>query len=308
MLIHKDINRLPAFKNAVLTIGSFDGVHIGHQRIVNHISSIAKRINGESVLITFHPHPRTIVNANYKIHLLSPLAEKIEILQKTNLDHLVVVPFNRDFSDLSPKAYINDFLYEKFNPSVVVIGYNHRFGKNRTGDISMLLKEAEQLDFKVEQISKQEIEDISVSSSKIRMALEEGAIETANTLLGRNYSLKGIVSKGEQLGTKIGFPTANVHIQNNEKLIPQIGVYAVKVKLENQMFNGMLNIGVRPTIAGKDIRIEVNIFDFEQDIYGQTIEVELMKYLRSEQKFSDLPSLIEQLKKDKVRTLEVLKN
>ncbi len=308
MQIHRDINNLPNFKNAVITIGSFDGVHIGHQRIIKHISNIAKKIDGESVLITFHPHPRTIVNANFTVKLLSPLSEKVSLLENTSLDHLVVVPFNRDFSDLSPKEYIHNFLHEKFKPSVIVIGYNHHFGKNRAGDISYLLNESEKLNFKVEQISKQEIEDISVSSSKIRMALEEGAIQTANTLLGRPYSIAGLVSKGEQLGRKIGFPTANLAIQNNSKLIPAQGVYAVKVNVENTIFNGMLNIGTRPTIEGKRQSIEVHIFDFYDDIYGKEITLELYYYLRSEKKFENLEALKAQLILDRNESLSKLEN
>lgn len=307
MQIHRNINELPRFKNAVITIGSFDGVHIGHQRIISHISSIAKRIGGESVLITFDPHPRTIVNSNFKVKLLSPLNEKSTLLASTtNLNHLVVVPFNRDFSEQSPEEYINDFLYEKFKPAVVVIGYNHHFGKNRAGDISFLLKEAEKLNFKVEQITKQEIEDISVSSSKIRMALEEGAITTANILLGRNYTLSGIVRKGKQMGRTIGFPTANIAVQSEEKLIPALGVYAVKIQYKERVYKGMLNIGNRPTVDGKNISIEVNIFDFYDDLYGQNISIQFIKHLRSEQKFESLDALKIQLQKDKNESLKVL--
>jgi len=305
MRVLRNLNDLPTFQNAVVTIGTYDGVHFGHQSIVKRINDIAQEVGGESILVTFHPHPRMIVN-DKKVALLSTLEEKCDLLAKYKVDNVVVVPFTRSFSQQSPQEYIEDFLVKNFQPKKIVIGYNHRFGKNRAGDIHLLRQMGETLQFEVEEISKQLVKDNSVSSTKIRKALEEGDVERAMNLLGHPYFLKGIVVKGNQLGRKIGFPTANLSV-DEYKLIPANGVYAVEVKVREKAYKGMLNIGLRPTVSGNSKTIEVNIFDFEEDIYGETIRMNFQHRIRSEQKFANLEALIHQLKKDKEVVLDLLK-
>ncbi|MGB1204859.1 MAG: bifunctional riboflavin kinase/FAD synthetase [Chitinophagales bacterium] len=306
MQIFRQLNNLPNFKSTVITIGTYDGVHLGHQQIIKRINHIAKKVNGESLLVTFHPHPRLVVNSNYNIKLLSPLDEKFDLLRQYGIDNVVVVPFTREFSQQEPQAYVTDFLVKNFNPHTIVIGYNHRFGKNRAGDLHLMQEIAEKQNFEVEQISKQEIENLSISSTKIRKALQAGDVTTAIQLLGHEYFVRGIVVKGKQLGKKIGFPTANLAIPSSEKLVPDNGVYAVRVKVKEQFFNGMLNIGWRPTVSGKSETVEVHIFDFDADIYGETIQLNFVKLIRREQKFKNLEGLISQLKKDKIAALDIL--
>lgn len=302
------LDQLPSFKNAVLTIGTYDGVHVAHQRIIKRINQLAAEIEGESVLITFDPHPRTVVNDNYEIRLLSPLEEKIDLLRHYGIQNLVVVPFTRAFSQQSPQDYIRQFLVANFQPKKVVIGYNHQFGQNRSGNIELLRAVATEYDFEVEELTQQQIEDIAVSSTKIRAALTEGKIETATTLLGHPYFIRGIVVKGRQLGKKIGFPTANMLINDVHKLIPKDGVYAVWVRVREQIYKGMLNIGYRPTFDGKNQTIEVNIFDFEEDIYGEAIQLDFVGQIRQEVKFVDINALVEQLNKDKKTALQMIQS
>ena len=308
MKIYTDLNKLPVFKNAVLTIGSFDGVHIGHQQIIKKINKHAAQIGGCSVLITFHPHPRLIVSKDsHNLRLINTLEEKAALLEQYAVDALVVVPFSKAFASQSPEAYILDFLVAHFQPAVITIGYDHKFGKNRKGDISYLRKFEEEGGFRVIEISKQEVADIAVSSTKVRQALSSGAVSKAAQLLGHFYSLQGLVVKGQQTGTKIGFPTANVSVQDTHKLIPPEGIYAVEVSIDTQKKGGMLYIGNRPTI-NKNLKqsIEVNIFDFDQDIYGKIIKLDFVKYLRGDQKFEQLSGLQDQLKKDKIAALKAL--
>ena len=306
MRVFRNIQDLPQFKNAVLTIGTYDGVHKGHQMLIKRINDIAKSIEGESVIITFHPHPRSVVNNN-RVKLISPLAEKLELLEKYNVDNVVVVPFTRAFSEQSPVEYIENFLYANFKPHTIVIGYDHKFGRNRAGDLSLLLSMSETLGFNVEKISKQVLEDISISSTKIREAVDSGEVKTACELMGHYFSIEGIVVKGHQLGSQIGFPTANIQVQEEDKLIAQNGVYAVKAYFNNKIVNGMLNIGVRPTIDdGEHKTIEVNLFEFDGDIYGEKIKLDLIQRIRAEQKFEGLSQLVDQLKKDRAIVEEVL--
>lgn len=305
MRIFRDLGKLPSFENSVITIGTYDGVHVGHQKIIGRINRIAEKVSGESILVTFHPHPRSVVN-DKAVSLLSPLEEKFEILEKYKVDNVVVVPFTRNFSQQSPDEYVRNFLYENFNPHTIVIGYNHKFGKNRAGDITFLRSVAEELSFEVEEISKQAIEENSVSSTKIRQALSEGDVTSANQLLGHGYFIQGIVVRGQQLGRQIGFPTANVRVDAEEKLIPMNGVYAVRVVVSGMSHKGMLNIGVRPTVNGLNRTIEVHIFEFEANIYGEAIRVELVQRIRPEQKFADLKGLVEQLGLDREVALGML--
>lgn len=305
MRVFRNLDDLPNFKNAVITIGTYDGVHIGHQSILKRINDLAQSIEGESILVTFHPHPRMIVN-DKKVSLLSTLEEKCDLLARYGVDNVVVVPFTRNFSQQSPKEYIEDFLVKNFQPKKIVIGYNHRFGKNRAGDIHLLREMSKSLNFEVEEISKQLVEDNSVSSTEIRNALEKGEVKVAVNLLGHPYFLQGIVVKGNQLGRKIGFPTANLSVDSEYKLIPKNGVYAVNVKIREVWHRGMLNIGLRPTVSGDSKTIETNIFDFDEDIYGETIVLDFQHRIRAEQRFVNLDALIRQLKQDKQQVLELL--
>lgn len=303
MQVFKSLDNLPQFKNAVVTIGTFDGVHLGHQKLLERINELAKKINGESILITFHPHPRFVIQPDSDLKLLNTIDEKIELLEKYKVNNVVVAPFSKEFSNMPAISYVKDFLVENFKPHTLVIGYDHHFGKNRSGNIDLLEEYKDIFGYNVEQISKETIQDIDISSTKIREALAQGKVQTANKLLGHKYSINGFVTKGEQLGRKIGFPTANVQLLVDYKLIPKNGVYIVNVKVKNSFYKGMLNIGVRPTIEGLNKTIEVNIFDFDQDIYGEKIEVILLKYIREEQKFESLEALKQQLNNDKKTAL-----
>jgi riboflavin kinase / FMN adenylyltransferase len=311
MQVHRDLAQLPEFKNAVITIGTFDGVHKGHQQIINQLKTTAAAIGGETVIITFHPHPRKIVGSyGGNVALLNTLDEKIILLNQAGINHLVVVPFTEAFANQTAEAYCKDFIYQYFKPSKIIIGYDHRFGKNRSGDYHLLEKMGETLGFEVIEINAQILNEITVSSTKVRLALLEHDITTANQLLGYPYFFEGVVVKGNQIGRTIGYPTANIAIATEEKLIPAHGVYAVKVNSQQSIddsFKGMMNIGVRPTIDGKARVIEVNIFDFNEDIYGQTIQVHINAYIRGEVKFNGLDALKNQLKEDALKAINILK-
>lgn len=329
MKVYFSTETIPAFKKAVVTIGTFDGVHTGHKSILEQLKREAARIGGETVIITFHPHPRkVIVSGQPAIHLINTIDEKIELLHKNGIDHLVVVPFTDDFSQQSPEAYIEKFLVEKFHPHTVIIGYDHRFGRNRLGDYKLLEEYSTKLGFNLMEIPAHVINDNTVSSTRIREAVLHGNTDVANTLLGYDFFFEGTVVDGNKLGRTLGYPTANLRIENLEKLIPGNGIYAVELEIRNRKDDpkvssqrpnvyapnlieyprqkGMMSIGIRPTIGGTDRVIEVNIFDFNEDIYGATLRVYIKKYLRSEVKFNGLDALVEQLAKDKEDTLKVL--
>lgn len=305
--IHHNISKLPAFHNAVVTIGTFDGVHTGHKHILNQLKAEAERISGETVIITFHPHPRKIVSHTHEVQLLNTLEEKIEILSKESIDHLVVVPFTEAFAEQTAESYIRNFLVKNINPHTIIIGYDHRFGKGRAGDYLMLEKYAPEMGFIVKEIPEKVLNEIAVSSTRIRKAIREGDIESANALLGYDYFFEAKVVEGNQLGRTMGYPTANLHIENPEKLIPGNGVYAVEIKIGVQLFKGMMNIGFRPTVDGSKIVIEANIFDFNRDIYYTVVRVYVKYFLRPEQKFNGLDALKAQLGKDKLEALSKLK-
>jgi riboflavin kinase/FMN adenylyltransferase len=309
MRIHRDINNLPAFNKAVVTIGSFDGVHLGHKKLINKVNRLAKSTGGESVLITFQPHPRQIVFPADNFQLLTTLDEKIILLEKLGIDHLVIVPFTVEFAQLSADEYIEMFLIKHFNPRYIVIGYDHRFGLSRQGDIHFLKWHGEKFGYEVIEIEKQEIESIAVSSTKIRKALLQGDIKQATLLLHDYYLLTGKVIHGDKVGKKIGFPTANLQINDKHKLIPSPGIYAVRVHLDNSQYEGMLYIGYRPTIDTKlTLRIEVNIFDFDKDIYEKEISISLVDFLRPDQQLQSLDKLTEIISDDKVLAKAVLSN
>ena len=309
MRIFRDIQALPEFNNAVITIGSFDGVHIGHQKIIKRIKHLAKEIDGESVIITFDPHPRKIIYPkDDSLQLLTTLEEKIDLCESFGVDNLVIVPFSIEFSQQLPREYVEKFLIGAFSPKYIVIGYDHRFGLNRKGDINLLQEYQEEHDFEVVQIKKQELEDITISSTKIRNALLKGDIENANHFLNHRYKLSGIVSHGDKIGKTIGYPTANISIEEPSKLIPLNGVYAAYCNIEGVQFQGMLYIGNRPTLQGvsKTRKIEVNIFDFDQDIYDKPAEIELVAKTRDDIKFDSLDALTTQLAQDKIDSLSIL--
>ncbi len=308
MKIHYDIEQLPTFRNAVLTIGSFDGVHLGHQKIIKQINDLAASIDGESVLISFYPHPRLVLNpADQSLKLLHTLDEKAVLLAQYKVDHLVIVPFSLEFANQSPQTYLKNFLIAKFQPQIIVIGYDHKFGKNRAGNIDYLRQFEIKYQFKIVEISKHEVADIAVSSTKVRKAIEQGKIAKAADLLGHYPCLSGKVAKGLQIGATIGYPTANLEAVEAHQLIPPKGIYAVYVQHQNKTYQGMLYIGSRPTIGGNlKETIEVNIFDFNQSIYGESLTILFVKRLREDIKFKGLDLLQQQLKKDKKTALAAL--
>ncbi len=301
MNVYYGIQEFRKLDNAVVTSGTFDGVHLGHQKILNRLNEVAKLSDGESVVITFYPHPRSVISPdNQTVKLLSTLEEKIELLEKSGVNHLLIIPFTREFSELSSEEFIQKILIETIGTKTLVIGYDHRFGKNREGGFDYLKMNKDNYGFEIEEISRQDIENVAVSSSKIRKALQGGDVPSADHFLGRNYSLSGIIVKGKQLGRTIGFPTANIQVREIAKLIPSDGVYAVKVYYKSNVYGGMLNIGNRPTVDGTYQSVEVNIFDFNQEIYGENLMVEFLQKIRNEQKFSGLDELKEQIAKDKI--------
>ena len=312
MTVYTDIQNLPIFKNAVITIGTFDGVHFGHQQILSLMKSAAKQVNGETVIITFHPHPRKIIGTNKApIYLLNTLDEKINLLEKYGIDHLIIIPFTEKFAQQSAEDYIADFLVNTFHPHTIIIGHDHRFGKDRIGDFQLLEDKALKFGYQVKEIPGYMLNDVTISSTKIREALLNGAIEKAHDLLSYDYYFTGKIVKGNQLGRTIGYPTANIQMMDENKLIPCNGVYSVLVSNENLKINqlgGMMNIGYRPTVDGNERTIEVNLFNFDQSIYDETLTITLKKYLRSEEKFSGLDKLKIQLEKDKQAALDSLKN
>lgn len=309
MKVHRElVGSLPDFRNAVITIGTFDGVHKGHQQIISQLKKEARRIDGETVIITFHPHPRKIVSSvPGDIKILNTLNEKIHLLEAAGIDHLVVIPFDHQFANQSAHEYIHYFLYKYFKPACVIIGYDHRFGKGREGDYHLLESYGKKLGFEVKEISEEVLNEVVISSTKIRQALLHHDVAVANAFLGYAYSFEGTVIEGNKLGRTIGFPTANLHISSEEKLIPANGVYAVTIALAGERFEkGMMNIGLRPTVDGKKRVIEVNIFDFKEDIYHQQIQIAVHHYLRGEVKFTGLDGLKSQLQNDAKVAAELL--
>ena len=315
MQVHTDIQQLPVFRNAVVTIGTFDGVHTGHQQIIAQLRSEAAAINGETVIITFHPHPRRIVDgAAHPVQLLTTLDEKLLLLEQYGVDHVVVVPFDTAFANQTAEAYVEHFLFEKFHPHTIIIGYDHRFGKNRQGDYRLLENYGQQLGFIVKEIPEQVLNEVTISSTRIRKAIVQNDIQTANRFLGHPYFFEGRVVEGNKLGRTIGYPTANLQIADAEKLVPGNGVYVVTVSVLTgasradaaAAIKGMMNIGVRPTVGGLNKTIEVHLFAFDTDIYGKNLRVFVHHHLRDEQKFNGLDALKAQLAEDKKRAAELM--
>ena len=307
MKVIDSFDQLPVLNYPVVTSGMFDGVHYGHQKILRDVVDQAKGHKGESVVITYWPHPRFVLGKNpSQLRLLTTLEEKVQLIEACRIDYLVKIPFTRSFSQLSAEEYISHVLINGLKTKKLVIGYDHKFGRNQEGSFDYLLQHKDRLGFEIEEISRQDIEHVGVSSTRIREALLSGNISTANDYLGRAYCIHGLVTKGEQIGRKIGFPTANVYVPEEYKLIPADGVYAVMVFLDNRFLKGMLNIGQRPTVAGQSRTIEVNLFNFDEDIYGLSLTVEFVAHLRNEQRFDSLDALKEQLALDKQLALAAL--
>ena len=309
MRIHRDLTHLPALRRAVITIGTFDGVHSGHRYIIQQLQETAAACDGETVIITFDPHPREVLQpGGAPVKLLTTLEEKIELLSKQGIDHLVIVPFTKEFSELSARAYLEDFLIKKFNPHTIIIGYDHRFGHNREGGLELLEAEQNRYGFQLVEIPQQVVHDLAVSSTKIRKSLQDGSIQLANELLGYHYFLEGKVIHGDKMGRQLGYPTANIELPDPRKLIPAQGIYAIKVYLDKQLspLNGVMSIGTRPTFNGVDLRLEAHIFDFSQEIYDRMLRVEIISYIRANQKFDNIQDLIDQMDKDSLAAKNVL--
>lgn len=294
----QDISNFSSKEKTFVTIGTFDGVHFGHQKIIDKLVLDAKKSGKESVLLTFFPHPRMVLQKDSNIALINTIEEKKKLLAKTGLDYLIIHPFSKEFSRTTALEFVRDLLVKHLNISKLIIGYDHHFGKNREGNIVQLTEYSHLYDFSVEEIPAQDIDDVSVSSTKIRHALHAGNLKTANNYLGYRFTLNGTVVNGKQLGGKIGYPTANIDVKEDYKLIPKTGVYVVLSKINGNTIYGMMNIGNRPTVDGNYQTIEVHFFDFNQNLYNQNLTIELLYFLRDEQKFDAIDSLINQLKKD----------
>ncbi|WP_291286074.1 bifunctional riboflavin kinase/FAD synthetase [Flavobacterium sp.] len=306
MKLFHSINDFQSTKKTILTLGTFDGVHIGHKKILERITQNTENGKYESLVLTFFPHPRMVLQEKSEIKLLNTIAEKSKLLEATGIENLVIHPFNESFSRLTAEEFVHSILVDQFHIQKIIIGHDHRFGRNRTANIDDLIAFGHEYGFEVEQISAQEIQDVSVSSTKIRKALNEGNMALANDYLGYSYFLTGEVVQGKQLGRTIGFPTANLHIDEDYKLIPKAGVYVVKALIDQKEVSGMMNIGFNPTVNGQKQTIEVNLFDFDADLYGKKIQVSLLQYLREEQKFGSVDLLKEQLNQDKKEALAFL--
>lgn len=307
MKIYHSLDDFTPLPFGVVTSGTFDGVHLGHQKILARLQEIAQKHGGETVVLTFWPHPRTILKPNEPgLKLLNTFEEKAQLLRKYGVQHLLRIPFTKEFSQITSVDFITQILVGRIGTRKLVIGYDHRFGKNREGSFEQLKLNGPAFGFDVEEISRQDVDHVGVSSTKIRQALTAGDIETANHFLGEPYPLSGRVIKGDKLGRVLGFPTANIDLDAHDKLVPADGIYAVTVTHESSVYGGMLYIGNRPTVDGARRSIEVNIFNFDREIYGETLRINFHKLLRSDARFNDLESLKIQLEKDKVAALKAL--
>lgn len=308
MIIKRNLFEKDENYHTVVTIGTFDGVHVGHRKIIDKLVTNAKVNNLRSTILTFFPHPRMVLQQSTDLKLLNTLDEKIAILEKSGLDQLIIHPFTKEFSRMTAEEYVKEVLVDHIKAKKVIIGYDHRFGRNRTATIEDLENFGRKYDFEVEQISAEEVDEVSVSSTKIRKALEAGDIKTANAFLGYSYMLSGIVTQGRGLGRDLGFATANIHIEENYKLIPKLGVYVVRSQYRAKVLYGMMNIGFNPTVKGTKRTIEVHFFDFDNDLYQAELRIELLERLRDEEKFDSVEALKVQLEKDKKVSLAYIEN
>jgi riboflavin kinase/FMN adenylyltransferase len=306
MQVHRDLEQLPRFKNSIITIGTFDGVHRGHQQVIESLKAEAKQVDGETVLITFHPHPRKIVNAATSLQLINTLDEKISLLSRLGINHLVIVPFTEQFAQQTAEAYVRNFLVQHFHPHTIIIGYDHHFGRDRKGNFALLQQEAAQFRYKLIEIPKHLLNEIAVSSTKIRNAILTSDVDTANQLLGYPFFFSGVVVHGDKIGRTIGYPTANLQYTNSDKIHLGHGVYAATASVNSRVVNGMLSIGHRPTLDRSEEKVEINLFDFDRDLYGQDLEITVHKYLRPQEKYTSMDLLKSQLERDKQESLKWL--
>jgi riboflavin kinase/FMN adenylyltransferase len=305
--VYTDIIDFRNVKNPVVTTGTFDGVHLGHQKIISRLKDVAREENGETVLITFFPHPRMVLFPDDNdLKLINTQEEKIALLEQYGIDHLIIIPFTKEFSRLTSVEFVRNILVNQIKTKRLVIGYNHHFGRNREGSFEHLKEYGPLYGFEVEEIPARDIDSIEISSTKIRNALQEGDVRTAASYLGHEFSLTGRVVDGKKIGREIGYPTANIFVEDRYKIIPSDGVYAVKVRHDNSLYGGMLNIGNNPTVNGKHKTIEVNIFEFNKDIYEENATIYFIERLRDEVKFNGLEELKDQLAIDKINSLKVL--
>ncbi len=308
MKIYQSYSEFTSEKPVVVTIGTFDGVHIGHQEIIRKLIDSARSNNLESVILTFFPHPRRVLQKGSEFKLLTTLNEKIALLEATGLDHLIIQPFTKEFSRLTALEFARDILVNRLNTKTLVIGYDHHFGRNREGNFEQLQEYGETYGFNVQEIAAQDIENVAVSSTKIRKALDLGAIEKANSFLGFKFMLTGSVVSGRALGRQFNYPTVNLKPDESYKLIPLSGVYVVETTIDEKHYFGIMNIGKRPTVDGRRKTIEIHLFDFKGDLYGATVQVRLLKRLRAEQKFASIEQLFAQIKKDEHKARELIKS
>ncbi len=310
MKVYYSLEEVPLIKNPVLTLGTYDGVHTGHQKIIDFLNKSAERIGGESVLFTFHPHPRMVLHPDdHNLELIQNVERRIERLEEAGIDHLILFPFTKEFSRMGATEFVRNILVNQLNVKLLTIGYDHHFGRNREGNIELLKELAPVYNFEVEEIPAFQLEEVNVSSTKIRKAIHAGDMETANLYLGRPFRFTGKVVEGDQIGNTIGFPTANIGNIEDTQIIPKLGAYTVQVRVDGEIHAGMMNIGYRPTINDKrERRIEVNLFDFNKNIYGLKVEVFVLNRIREEQNFNSLDELKSQLEKDEKESRNFLDN
>ena len=306
MTIYNNINEFSSTDNTILTIGTFDGVHLGHQKVLERLTNSAKENNLKSTVLTFFPHPRTILNPNKPLKLINSVKERTELLNRSKVDNLIIHPFDKNFSELDPEKYVVEILVKKLKAKIILIGYDHKFGKNRTADITDLKIYGKKYGFKVIEIKAEEISNIAISSTKIRKAISEGNISTAKKYLGYDFSLSGKIVHGKSIGRTLGFPTANIEVKEEYKLLPKNGVYLIQSVINHNKYFGMMNIGIKPTIKESSKTIEVNFFDFEGDLYHKDINVNIKKFIRDEIKFDSLELLKSQILKDKINCNSII--
>lgn len=309
METHHKASSFKGIRKTAVTIGTFDGVHLGHRKIIKRLTTIAKEKQLDSALLTFFPHPRMVLQQSNDLKLINTIEEKKQLLAKTGLDHLIIEPFTLDFSRLTAKEYIEEYLVKHLNAGVIIVGYDHRFGRNRTANIEDLKTFSKEYNFEVIEISKQDVDDVAISSTKIRSAIQNGEIDLANRYLTEPFMLTGKVVKGKQLGKSLGYPTANLQIEEDYKILPNKGVYVVKAEIDEKWYFGMMNIGNNPTIAeGNHKSVETYFFDFDGNLYNQTLQIQMLKRIRDEKKFDSVEALKSAMERDEIYSKKFIRN